>query len=68
MGGMGGSVRGKTKIECYLRFRKQINRQRIEDSTDLYMDAGGGTKSEIYQQMKKDPETGEWVLYFHFGK
>jgi hypothetical protein len=32
------------------------------------MDAGGGTKQKVYRQMKKDPTTGEWVLYYHFGK
>jgi hypothetical protein len=68
MGGMGGYVRGKTKIECYKNFRREINRQEIEESTDLNMDAGNGTKQEVYRQMKKDEKTGEWVLYYHFGK
>lgn len=68
MGGTGGTVRGKTKIECYLKFRKSVNRQKIEDSTGLYMDAGTGTKAELYKQMKKDAKTDEWVLYYHFGK
>ena len=68
MGGTGGTVRGKTKIACYLKFRKSVNRQQIEDSTGLYMDAGAGTKPELYKQMKKDAKTGEWVLYYHFGK
>jgi hypothetical protein len=68
MGGTGGFVRGKTKIEVYKRFRAEINRKRVEESTGLYMDAGKGTKPEVYAQMKRDPGTGEWVLFYHFGK
>jgi hypothetical protein len=68
MGGMGGFVRGRTKIEVYKKFRAEINRKEVEASTGLYMDAGEGAKPEVYSQMKKDPETGEWVLFYHFGK
>jgi hypothetical protein len=68
MGGMHGYARGKTKIECYLNFRREVNRKEIEESTGLYMDAGGGTKQDVYRQMKKDPKTDEWVLFYHFGK
>jgi hypothetical protein len=32
------------------------------------MDADIGPKPELYKKMKKDESTGEWVLYFHFGK
>ena len=68
MGGMHGYARGKTKLECYKNFRRKVNRKKIEESTGLYMDAGVGTKPELYAQMKKDPLTGEWVLFYHFGK
>jgi len=68
MGGMGGEIRGKTKIEVYKRFRAEVNRKDIEESTGLYMDAGTGTKPQLYDLMRKDPATGEWVLYYHFGK
>jgi hypothetical protein len=68
MGGMGGFVRGRTKVEVYKKFRAEVNRKKVEASTGLYMDAGEGTKPEVYAQMKKDPETGEWVLFCHFGK
>jgi len=68
MGGMGGHIRGKTKLEVYKKFRKRVNRQKIEDSTGLFMDAGNGTKEDLYRSMKKDVETGEWVLFYHFGK
>jgi len=68
MGGMHGYARGKTKLACYKNFRREVNRKQIEESTGLYMDAGTGTKSKLYAQMKKDPETGDWVLFYHFGK
>lgn len=68
MGGMGGEIRGKTKLATYKKFRVRIDRKAIEERTGLYMDAGNGTKPELYKSMKKDTATGEWVLYFHFGK
>jgi hypothetical protein len=68
MGGMGGEIRGRTKIEVYKKLRAKVNRQRTEDRTGLFMDAGNGTKPELYRSMKKDDTTGEWVLYYHFGK
>jgi hypothetical protein len=68
MGGTGGYVRGKTKLEVYKKFRTRVNREEIEERTGLYMDAGNGAKSDLYASMKKDRETGEWVLYYHFGK
>jgi len=68
MGGTGGEIRGKTKLEVYKRFRKRVNCEKIEESTGLYMDAGNGTKQDLYRSMKKDAATGEWVLYYHFGK
>jgi hypothetical protein len=68
MGGMGGYIRGKTKLEVYKRFRAEVNRKETEERTGLYMDAGLGTKPRLYDLMEKDPETGEWVLYYHFGK
>ncbi len=66
MGGMGGHCRGKTKLACYKNFRRQVNRKEIEERYEMTMDAGGGTKQQLYWQMEKDPETGEWVLLYHF--
>jgi hypothetical protein len=43
-----------------------VNRKEIEERYEMSMDAGLGAKQELYRQMKKDPETGEWVLYYHF--
>ena len=68
MGGTGGEIRGRTKLETYKKFRARINRKKVEGSTGLYMDAGTGGKQDLYRSMKKDDVTGEWVLYFHFGK
>jgi hypothetical protein len=68
MGGMGDVVRGKTKLETYKRFRAEVDRKKIEEATGLYMDAGIGLKQDLYKSMTKDEETGEWVLYYHFGK
>jgi hypothetical protein len=68
MGGMGGEIRGKTKLETYKRFGAEVNRSKIEAATGLYMDAGIGKKQKLYNSMVKDKNTGEWVLYYHFGK
>jgi hypothetical protein len=68
MGGMHGYSRGKTKLECYKNFRREVDRRKIEEATGLYMDVGTGGKQELYGKMKKDSKTGEWVLFYHFGK
>ena len=68
MGGMHGYARGKTKLGCYKDFRAQVDREEIEARTGLFMDAGNGGKQELYAQMYKDSDTGEWVLFYHFGK
>lgn len=68
MGGMGGEIRGKTKLEVYKRFRAEVNRKKIEESYSLVMDAGTGGKQDLYGKMRKDPTTGEWILRYHFGK
>jgi hypothetical protein len=31
MGGMGGEIRGKTKVTVYKKFRAQVNRKKQED-------------------------------------
>ena len=57
MGGTGGFVRGKTKLETYKQFRSQVNRREIEESTGLFMDGTGG-KSELYDSMEWDEGSG----------
>jgi hypothetical protein len=32
-----------------------VNRKEIEELTGLYVDAGIGTKKELYRRVKKDP-------------
>jgi len=66
LGGMGDHIRGRTKLECYKNFRRKVNRNKIEEKYDMYMDAGVGDKRALYRKMKKDPATGEWLLYYHF--
>ena len=68
MGGFGDTVRGKTKLETYKKYRQHVNRRDIEARTGLYQDIGIGTKQDLYRMMEKDPKTGEWVLFYHFGK
>jgi hypothetical protein len=68
MGGMHGYIRGKTKLEVYKKYRAKVNRKRVEGATGLYMDAGNGGKQNLYKSMNRDPETQEWVLFYHFGK
>ena len=68
MGGMGGEIRGKTKLEVYKKFRARVHRKHVEERTGLYMDAGIGTKPELYRSMRRDEGTDEWVLRYHFGK
>jgi hypothetical protein len=46
-----GYVKGKTKIACYLNLRREVNRKEIEESTGSNMEAGTGTKKELYRQM-----------------
>jgi hypothetical protein len=63
-----GRYEAKPKLEVYKKFRARINRKAVEENTGLFMDAGNGTKQDLYRSMKKDTATGEWVQYFHFGK
>jgi hypothetical protein len=43
--------------------REPMSTPKIEGSSGLMLDAGDGGKSELYKQMKKDPDNGEWVLF-----
>jgi hypothetical protein len=61
MGGMTGEVRGTTKIETYRKYKE--NSDRGPDGT-WYPDPTH--KKQCYREMERDPETREFVLYFHF--
>jgi hypothetical protein len=52
MGVMGGYAKGAMKLAFYKNFRATVNRKEVEDRTGLEMDAGMGTKPEVYRQMK----------------
>lgn len=65
MGGMHGYVRGKTKIATWLEFKKLYSRNRQPHG--LHLDVPT-TKRDAYRHMHRDPQTGEWVLCYHFGK
>jgi len=43
--------------------RADVDTKEIEGWSGLMLDAGDGGKSELYKQMKKDPDNGEWVLF-----
>ncbi|TIW25871.1 MAG: hypothetical protein E5V81_06845 [Mesorhizobium sp.] len=62
MGGTSGEVRGKSKVETYLKY------------FDLCAGIGSmmegrnpdpAFKKYTKRQMVQDSETGEWVLYYH---
>ena len=43
--------------------RADVDAKEIEGWSGLTLDAGDGGKSELYKQMKKDPDNGEGVLF-----
>ena len=65
MGGIRDEVRGRTKIETWLRFKKE-NRS-DEPPYGMTLD-WPRNKKEAYEMMRKDDDTGEWVLSYHFSK
>jgi len=60
MGGAVGEIRGKSKIEVYLKYREIAENEnfqtRIPDPKK---------KKYCKKEMVWDPETEEWVLYYH---
>ena len=64
MGGMGGEIRGKSKLETYKKFRARINRKKIEDGTGLHMDAGNGSQARPLQKHEERPRN--WRVVFTF--
>ncbi len=65
MGGMHGEIYGKTKIEVWKKFEPL--RSRDNQPLGLYLETPL-TKKEAYRKMTRDPQTGQWVLWYHFGK
>ena len=65
MGGISDDVRGKTKVATWLAFTKV--REEIEDRYGEEMHLRWpSNKKEAYEQMEKDPATGQWVLRYNF--
>lgn len=60
MGGMWGEVRGRTKIETYLKYVEDC-----EGKEEWSKDPDPAGKKYCYRQMERDEDTGEWVLEFH---
>jgi hypothetical protein len=56
MGGTGGEIRGKTKLEVYKKFRSQVNRKDIEESTGLYMGCGDWDEAAALRPHAEGPE------------
>jgi hypothetical protein len=60
MGGASGAIRGRTKIETYLRYVEET--EKMEGSWD----PEPRLKKFCKRLMAKDPDTGEWVLPYHW--
>ena len=65
MGGMHGDIRGKTKLEVWKKFQPMTARDYSPHG--LYLDTAKN-KKDAFKSMKRDEKTGEWVLWYHFGK
>lgn len=59
---MTGEVRGKTKIEAYLKYLDLL-----EGAGDVFESYSPNphNKKGCKEAMVRDPETREWVLHFH---
>jgi len=62
MGGISGEVRGKSKIEVYLKYE-----EKIQEIGEMFqeIDPYPRNKKQCKKQMIWDPEAGKWVLYYH---
>lgn len=63
MGGTSGEVRGKSKPEVYAKYA-----QMAVESYDTFGDQTPVAKNKkvCKSLMEQDPETGEWVLRYHW--
>ena len=64
MGGISNEVRGRTKIEAWLKFQKE--RKGIRARFEGMHLRWPANKRDAYEQMEKDRATGEWVLKCNF--
>jgi hypothetical protein len=67
MGGIHGTVKGKTKVECWINFLRV--RDHLLDTTGFVREmVTPGNKKVGYQMMQRDDKTGEWTLRFRLDK
>jgi len=62
MGGVSGEFRGNSKIETYLKYLN-LTEQCADQFEAMYPDPKN--KKYCKKLMVEDPDTGEWVLYYH---
>jgi hypothetical protein len=62
MGGTRGEVRAQSKIAAYLEYARVI-----EDLGQMLPDQDPDPKNKklCKKRMVQDPNTGDWVLYYH---
>jgi hypothetical protein len=62
MGGTSGEIRGKSKIETYLKYTEMVDNHK-----DILGDAHPDPKYKkiCKKLMLQDQHTGEWVLQYH---
>lgn len=62
MGGTSGHVKGKSKVETYLKY---VNLTETQGDTFLDGNPNPALKKYCKREMVQDVETGEWVLHYH---
>ena len=62
MGGLNGQIKGKSKIEVYLKYK-----EKVEHLEGIFEEKHPDPKFKKYCKslMFQDPSTGEWVLNYH---
>ena len=61
MGGAIGEVHGRSKTETYLEYEALTER-----GPEGNWDPDPAAKKECKRQMRKDPDTDEWILSYRF--
>jgi hypothetical protein len=62
MGGTVGEVRGRSKAEVYYQYLELVERTG-DTFQECHPDPKG--KRECKQHIVQDPDTGDWILYYH---
>jgi hypothetical protein len=61
MGGSIGEIRGWSKTETYIEYEALSS-----EGPDGSWDPNPAAKKECKRRMRKDPNTGEWILPYRF--